>query len=173
MIVSKANLNRVWRVKSIAIFTSGFLATTLVRMLCDVDFLILVSGLRFNLLVSVFTLLVSIIAMASRSSSSGALGSLAVSYTLRLAAAFQWSVRNLIDVESYMTSCVGSVCLLGFCSFSISTQERLLEYTEIDMEPRSAVFEPDESWPTKGQITFDNVWMQYQKFVRNQKSCVR
>lgn len=44
--------------------------------------------------------------MATRFSNSGALASLAVSYTLRLAAAFQWSVRNLIDVESYMTSCV-------------------------------------------------------------------
>lgn len=119
-------------------------------------------GLRFNLLVSLFTFLVSIVAIATRTSgASGALGSLAVSYSMRLAASFQWSVRNLIDVEAYMTSV-----------------ERLIEYTNIEMEvtpelefvfllllsclqPQTGVCDPGPSWPSRGHIAFDNVWLRY------------
>lgn len=53
------------------------------------------------------------------------------------------------------------VSLFGLICF----QERLLEYTQIEMEPKNGVFEPDEHWPTKGRITFDNVWMKYQRSV--------
>ena len=60
-------------------------------------------GLRLNFTVSVFSFLVALIAVATRSGNA-ALGSLAISYSIRLAAAFQWSVRNGIDAESYLTS---------------------------------------------------------------------
>jgi ABC-type bacteriocin/lantibiotic exporter with double-glycine peptidase domain len=73
-------------------------------------------GLQFNTVVSIFTFLVSIIAISTRSGS-GALGSLAISYSIRLASAFQWSIRNGIDAESYLTSV-----------------ERLLEYEKCPQE---------------------------------------
>ncbi len=101
-------------------------------------------GLYFNLLVSVFTFVVAVIAISTPRTGAGALGSLAVSYSVRLAAAFQWSVRQLIDAESYATSV-----------------ERLLEYTQVPMEDFAGVVETPSDWPSEGRVTFENVRMRY------------
>jgi ATP-binding cassette subfamily C (CFTR/MRP) protein 4 len=75
-------------------------------------------GLRLDAMVSTFVFVVSIIALTTRSTNSGGLGSLAVSYSIQLASAFQWSIRNGIDAESYMTSV-----------------ERLLDYADPNVVP--------------------------------------
>ncbi len=101
-------------------------------------------GLYFNMLVSCFTFFVALIAITGPRLGSGALGSLAVSYTVRLAAAFQWSVRQLIDAEAFATSA-----------------ERLLEYTQVPMEPQKGLVEAPPGWPSQGRVTFENVCMRY------------
>jgi hypothetical protein len=59
-------------------------------------------ALRFNVLVTVYTFLIAIIAISTRTGN-GALGSLAVSYSLMLSQMLGWSTRNLVELESFMT----------------------------------------------------------------------
>ncbi len=100
-------------------------------------------NLRLDVIVSFLLFLISIISATNRN---GALGSLAISYTIRLASAFQWSIRNALDVESQMISA-----------------ERLNEYADsaFPMEPASGIAEPPESWPRFGEIEFDDVTVFY------------
>lgn len=80
-------------------------------------------------------------------SGSGAAGSLAISYTVRLANTFQWSVRNGIEVENNMTAA-----------------ERLDEMADpaiVPVEPESGVVAAPDGWPWHGEVEFDCVDVRY------------
>ncbi|KAL2087480.1 hypothetical protein ACEWY4_016308 [Coilia grayii] len=70
---------------------------------------------------------------------------LALSYAVTLMGMFQWGVRQSAEVENLMTSV-----------------ERVVEYTELENEaPWETQKRPPPSWPSKGQITFDQVNFSY------------
>ncbi len=102
-------------------------------------------NLRLDLIISFLVFFVSIISVTARN---GAFGALAISYTIRLAAAFQWSIRNGLDVESQMVAV-----------------ERLLEYADdaFPMEPAKGLVEPPPEWPQRGVVSFDDVSVYYRK----------
>ncbi|KAF5273605.1 hypothetical protein FQR65_LT04604 [Abscondita terminalis] len=93
------------------------------------------------LYLTVITLVVVII---SGESYGGNIG-LAITQALQLLVQFQWGIRQLTDLENYMTSV-----------------ERVLEYNCIDHE--RALTKPDKldsSWPSLGTIVFENVYLSY------------
>ncbi|XP_062383443.1 multidrug resistance-associated protein 4 isoform X2 [Sardina pilchardus] len=70
---------------------------------------------------------------------------LALSYAVTLMGMFQWGVRQSAEVENLMTSV-----------------ERVMEYTELETEASwETEKRPPPSWPSKGQITFDQVNFSY------------
>ncbi|XP_018322246.1 multidrug resistance-associated protein 4 [Agrilus planipennis] len=78
---------------------------------------------------------------------SGSYVGLAVSQSLTLTGMLQFGMRQMAEVISYMT-CV----------------ERVLEYTTLDKEgPFETAKEnkPQKMWPSKGQIIFQHVFLQY------------
>ncbi|KAJ6220572.1 hypothetical protein RDWZM_006384 [Blomia tropicalis] len=72
---------------------------------------------------------------------------LAISSSMILRGLMQIAVRNVADVESYMTSV-----------------ERMLEYTKLEKEENETVkrnYKQDKTWPQTGTIKFDDVTMYY------------
>lgn len=102
-------------------------------------------NLRLDIVVSFLVFIVSIVSVNLRSASNSALGALAISYTVRLASAFQWSIRSLVEIEAHITSV-----------------ERLLEYVEdLPMEPSKGLVAAPEGWPSSSSIEFDHVTVRY------------
>ncbi|CAN9498133.1 unnamed protein product [Ophioblennius macclurei] len=70
---------------------------------------------------------------------------LALSYSVTLMGMFQWGVRQSAEVENMMTSV-----------------ERVVEYTQLESEaPWETKKRPPPSWPSKGQVTMDQVSFSY------------
>ncbi|OTF74727.1 ABC transporter-like protein [Euroglyphus maynei] len=75
----------------------------------------------------------------------GSLIGLIISQSLSLTSSFNWGVRQLTEVETYMTSV-----------------ERIIEFGRLDQENLDqGELEPDESWPNRGDIHFNDVCLYY------------
>ncbi|KAF5306629.1 hypothetical protein FQA39_LY08818 [Lamprigera yunnana] len=70
---------------------------------------------------------------------------LAITQAMQLLLQLQWGIRQLTDMENYMTSV-----------------ERILEYNSIDHErPLTNLKIPAATWPQYGRITFEKVFLSY------------
>ena len=75
----------------------------------------------------------------------GSLIGLIISQSLSLTSTFNWGVRQMTEVETYMTSV-----------------ERIIEFGKLDQENLDqGKFEPEESWPSRGDINFKDVCLYY------------
>ncbi|XP_074600383.1 ATP-binding cassette sub-family C member 4-like [Brevipalpus obovatus] len=90
------------------------------------------------------TILLTFLSVTSSWLPPGSAG-LALSQVLLLTQLLQWTVRESVEVESYMTSV-----------------ERVLEYTKLEVEPEPiSSNKPSSDWPEKGIIRFHQVSMKY------------
>ncbi|RZC36351.1 multidrug resistance-associated protein, partial [Asbolus verrucosus] len=69
---------------------------------------------------------------------------LGITQSITLTGMLQWGMRQWSELENQMTSV-----------------ERVVEYTEIKPEPDNGTKIPPNSWPSKGNIDFQSVSMQY------------
>ncbi|KAH9517193.1 Multidrug resistance-associated protein 4, variant 2 [Dermatophagoides farinae] len=75
----------------------------------------------------------------------GSLIGLIISQSLSLTSTFNWGVRQMTEVETYMTSV-----------------ERIIEFGKLDQENLDqGKFEPEENWPSLGDINFKDVCLYY------------
>ncbi|CAF0797585.1 unnamed protein product [Rotaria sordida] len=109
------------------------------------------AAIRFDWVALIFIGLVTLLAMVLRVTEyhnfSPAEIALVLSYSLSLMTLLQWTIRQSVVVETQMTSV-----------------ERVLEYCALDQEPPAQVphdHRPPPSWPSHGQIVFDNVSMRH------------
>lgn len=76
---------------------------------------------------------------------SGSIIGLTISQSLSLTSAFNWGVRQMLEVETYMTSV-----------------ERIIEFGNLDKENiDDGLIIPNPDWPSRGNIVFENVCLQY------------
>jgi ATP-binding cassette subfamily C (CFTR/MRP) protein 1 len=101
---------------------------------------------RLDVMSSMLTLIVGLVAIAERESLSPASLGVALTSILTMQQAFSFCVRQLALVEQYMNS-----------------PERLLHYADIESEKTSAGSRDITSWPSQGTIDFKGVTMRYRQ----------
>ncbi|KZO92802.1 ABC transporter [Calocera viscosa TUFC12733] len=104
-------------------------------------------GVRLDFLGTLLTLVVSILAVASRNSISPAQTGVVLSYILMVQQTFGFMVRQLAEVENDMNGV-----------------ERVVHYCqEVEQEAAQEIPEtkPPPSWPEAGKVDFNNVVMSY------------
>jgi len=108
------------------------------------------AAIRFDWITVFFIGLVTLLAMCGRiveDKFSSVDIALMMTYSLLLMGNLQWTIRLSVDVESQMTAV-----------------ERVLEYCSLDEEPNRQVpidRRPSSTWPSKGEIIFENVSMSH------------
>ncbi|CAF4608410.1 unnamed protein product [Rotaria sp. Silwood1] len=109
------------------------------------------AAVRFDWVALMFVGLVTLLAMILRVTEyhnfSPAEIALVLSYSLSLMVLLQWTIRQSVVIETQMTSV-----------------ERVLDYCSLDQEPPAQVphdCRPPASWPSHGEIVFDNVSMRH------------
>ncbi|KAF5273608.1 hypothetical protein FQR65_LT04607 [Abscondita terminalis] len=116
--------------------TANFLFVSINRALsCWMDFISFIY----------LTIITLVLVFISGETYGGNVG-LAITQAMQLLVQFQWGVRQLTDMENYMTSV-----------------ERVLDYNLIEHERplTNKKMKPDSSWPSSGTITFENVYLSY------------
>jgi ABC-type multidrug transport system fused ATPase/permease subunit len=103
-------------------------------------------GIRLEFLGSLVVLAASMLAVIGRNSLSSGVVGLAVSSSLQITGALNWSVRMMSDLETYIVSV-----------------ERLKEYEEVENEADWNIEEtkPPADWPEKGIVKFTDYSTRY------------
>ena len=93
-------------------------------------------------------------------------------YLINLLQVFQWCVRQSCEVENLVKMIKISVkykkFYLTYFGLKMSSVERILEYTELEIEPlENGKKKPDNNWPQTGHLKFENVSFSYAKNLDN------
>ncbi|KAK9869554.1 hypothetical protein WA026_003307 [Henosepilachna vigintioctopunctata] len=113
-------------------------------ILCSASF-----GLWLDLICSLFVSVViaGFVVLDQFTNIQGSFIGLGISQSLILVGMLQYGIRQTAEVVNYLTSV-----------------ERVLEYTQLEKEepfPAIEKLKPDETWPDKGDIEFQNLYLRY------------
>ncbi|KAL1852204.1 ATP-binding cassette transporter yor1 [Paecilomyces lecythidis] len=104
-------------------------------------------SIRLDAVGNTMVLVCGILVVTSRFDVSPSISGLVLSYILAIVGMFQFTIRQLAEVENDMNS-----------------TERVHYYgTELDEEPPLHLTEVEPSWPQQGRITFTDVQMRYRE----------
>lgn len=102
-------------------------------------------GILMELMCLVYIYLLIIFLIVNIDYYSSSIIALTISQSLSLTSAFNWGVRQMLEVETYMTSV-----------------ERIIEFGNLDKENiDDGQITPNHDWPPRGDIVFKNVSLQY------------
>ncbi|CAH1105144.1 unnamed protein product, partial [Psylliodes chrysocephalus] len=101
-------------------------------------------GFWLDFICVIYIALVIVALLFLKSEQFGGNMGLALTQAMGLTGMFQWGMRQWSELENQMTSV-----------------ERVQEYADLKQEEESTTYEPPASWPSKGEVEFSDMSLQY------------